>query len=164
MNSYPFLDNKFHPVSDTELGDIVPRTRKSRRIDISVSPLVPANELRNKLNILLLSGELDGGLPILRNGVLVGLIPAPDLEFALDKLEDDEADILCIMATNSSWTDHRNPEDPEPVDFTPYIDPVRSHFSLTSPLQTTRSYSHFFLGSRRSRHPLTYRSRIPMFR
>lgn len=125
MNSYPYLDNKFHPVSDTELGDIVPRTRKSRRIDISVSPLVPASELRNKLNILLLSGELDGGLPILRNGILVGLIPAPDLEFALDKLEDDEANTLCLMCVNSTWTDHRGPDDPEPVDFTPYIDPVR---------------------------------------
>lgn len=162
MNSYPFLDNKMHPVSDTELGDIVPRARKSRRIDISSSPLVPASELRNKLNILLMAGELDGGLPILRNGVLVGLIPAPDLEFALDKLEDDESKTLCLMSTNATWTDDRDPEDPEPVDFTPYIDPV------CCPAHTLFSflhlYLHFFLGSRRFGYPLTYRSRLPMFR
>ena len=126
MNSYPFLDNKMHPISDTELGDIIPRTRKNRRIDISNSPLVPASELRNKLNVLLAAGELDGGLPILRNNILVGLIPAPDLEFALDKLEDDEENVLCLMAVNTNWQDDQDEGDPDPVDFTPYIDPVCS--------------------------------------
>ncbi|KAF2492738.1 hypothetical protein BU16DRAFT_564053 [Lophium mytilinum] len=31
------------------------------------------------------TSELDGGLPIVRDQILVGLIPAPDLEFALDR-------------------------------------------------------------------------------
>ncbi|KAK2762578.1 hypothetical protein FQN54_000751 [Arachnomyces sp. PD_36] len=134
MNSYPFLDNKMHPVSDTELGDIVPRTRKKRRIDVSDSPLVPASELRDKLNTVLMAGELDGGLPILRNNVLVGLIPAPDLEFALDKLGDNETSALCLMSVNTSWADYHDPEDPEPVDFTPYIDPAPVALDIHSPI------------------------------
>lgn len=58
----------------------------------------------------------------------MGLIPAPDLEFALDKLENEE-DTLCLMGTNITWSgiddDDRDPE-PDPTDLTPYIDPVSS--------------------------------------
>ena len=124
MNSYPFLDNKIRPVFTSELGDITPRVRIQRVIDISASPLVSALKLRRKLQYLHDAGELDGGLPILRNGVLVGLIPAPDLEFALDKLDDDQ-DRLCLMAPVTTL---RNSDDEEqefdPTDLTPYIDPV----------------------------------------
>src|SRR4051812_9088657 len=101
MNSYPFLDNKLHPIADIELQEIVPRVRKNRIIDISNSPVVPATELREKLDVLLLAGELDGGLPVLRNNILVGLIPAPELEFALDRLEDEE-DAVCLMSVDTS--------------------------------------------------------------
>lgn len=125
MNSYPFLDNKNKPVFTTELRAITPRPRVERLIDISNSPLVAATELRQKLDHLQFAGELDGGLPILRHGVLVGLIPAPDLEFALDKIEDED-DCLCLMATHIPWNGP-NDEDEEvndPTDLTPYIDPV----------------------------------------
>ena len=124
MNSYPFLDNKIRPVFTTELGDITPRVRSERIIDISSAPLVPALKLRRKLQYLHDAGEIDGGLPILRHGALVGLIPAPDLEFALDKLED-ENDTLCLMATVPTY--HSTEEDEQefdPTDFTSYIDPV----------------------------------------
>ena len=96
-------------------------------IDISNSPLVWAQNLRRKLEYLHNAGELDGGLPVVRNGVLVGLIPAPDLEFALDKL-DDEDQSLCLMATDISWHDAQEMEEQEsdPKDFTPYIDRVGS--------------------------------------
>ncbi len=127
MNSYPFLDNKMKPVFTTELGDITPRLRKERIIDISNSPLVPARDLRRKLEYLHMAGELDGGLPVVRHGVLVGLIPAPDLEFALDKL-DNEDSCQCLMATHIPWNglDDENEEVDDPTDFTPYIDPVRT--------------------------------------
>ena len=124
MNSYPFLDNKIRPVFTTELGDITPRVRSERIIDISSSPLVPALKLRRKLQFLHDAGEIDGGLPILRHGVLVGLIPAPDLEFALDKL-DDESETLCLMVTVPTF--HSAEEDEQeydPTNFTSYIDPV----------------------------------------
>ena len=103
MNSYPFLDSKVRPVFTTELGDITEAPHPNHFIDISRSPLVPAHQLRVKLDHLHRSGELDGGLPILRNGVLVGLIPGPDLEFALDGLEG-ETSALCLMSAQEKWS------------------------------------------------------------
>ncbi|KXL46481.1 hypothetical protein M433DRAFT_194833 [Acidomyces richmondensis BFW] len=101
MNAYPFLDAKARPVFTSDLGDITPRLSKHRYIDISQSPLVPARELRLKLDYLHMAGELDGGLPILRDGILVGLIPAPDLEYALDRLDDEDGS-LCLMNPQES--------------------------------------------------------------
>lgn len=124
MNSYPFLDNKLQIMSDAELGDIVRPVRRSRMIETTESPLVPARELRSKLQHLLMAGELDSGLPILRDGVLIGLIPAPDLEYALDSLEDEDG-TSCLMAMDtSSAISDTDDEDSLHVDFTRYIDPV----------------------------------------
>lgn len=122
LNSYPFLNNKHKPVFTSDLADIVPRVRRERVIDISSSPLVSATSLREKLEILHRAGELDGGLPIIRDEVLVGLIPAPDLAFALDRLED-ESSSLCLMAAVTS-VDSDDDDREDPTDFTPYIDPV----------------------------------------
>ncbi len=128
MNSYPFLNNKHKPIFTSDLADIVPRARRERVIDISASPLVPASSLRVKLEVLHRAGELDGGLPIIRNEILVGLIPAPDLEYALDNLED-EATNLCLMA-NVPSIEESDDGHVDPTDFTPYIDPVRSPLLL----------------------------------
>ena len=122
MNSYPFLDNKHKPIFTADLATIVPRVRRERVIDITNSPLVPATDLRSKLMVLHRAGELDGGLPILRGDVLVGLIPAPDLEYALDNLPDEETN-LCLMAHVPRIDEDDGEFDP--TDFTPYIDPVR---------------------------------------
>lgn len=123
MNSYPFLNNKHKPVFTSELADITPRLRKERVIDISTSPLVPARVLRQKFELLHSAGELDGGLPIIRDDILVGLIPLPDLEFALDGLEDEE-NSLCLMANVMRLDDSDEEAETDPTDFTPYIDPV----------------------------------------
>jgi len=101
----------------------VPRVRRERVIDISSSPLVSASSLRQKLELLHQAGEVDGGLPIIREEVLVGLIPAPDLEYALDHLEDEPGS-LCLMAKVASFDDSDNEGTVDPTDFTPYIDPV----------------------------------------
>lgn len=122
MNSYPFLNNKHKPIFTSELAEIVPRVRRERIIDVTNSPLVSATSLRKKLERLHAAGELDGGLPILRDGVLVGLIPAPDLEFALDQLPEEESD-LCLMA-DIPRIDDSDDETADPTDFTRYIDPV----------------------------------------
>ncbi|MCJ1267039.1 hypothetical protein MMC22_006924 [Lobaria immixta] len=134
INSYPFLDNKLRPTFTSELGDITPRVRSHRIIDISNSPLVSTQTLRLKLERLHNAGELDGGLPIIRHGVLVGLIPAPDLEFALDKLEDEEH-ASCLMGTNISWHDGEEEEQQhDPTDLTPYIDPAPVALDIHSPM------------------------------
>ncbi|KAF4314342.1 Chloride channel voltage gated [Botryosphaeria dothidea] len=134
MNSYPFLDNKVRPVFTSQLGDLTSPPREERKIDITNSPLVPAKQLRFQLQHLHLAGELDGGLPILRDGVLVGLIPAPDLEFALDKL-DNEDNTLCLMSPEVGWNSRENEtEEHDPTDFTPYIDPAPVSLEYRSPM------------------------------
>ncbi|WZH42739.1 chloride channel [Fusarium acuminatum] len=131
MNSYPFLDNKHKPIFTEDLADIVPRIRRERIIDITDSPVVPATSLRVKLELLHKAGELDGGLPIVRHGILVGLIPAPDLGYALDQLED-EATNLCLMDQIPSIDDEDDSHDP--TDFTPYIDPAPVALDIKSPM------------------------------
>ena len=136
MNSYPLLDNKSRPIFTSDLGDITPQVRSHRIIDISNSPLVSAQGLRRKLEFLHAAGEIDGGLPVIRHGVLVGLIPAPDLQFALDNL-NDEAQSLCLMATNITWhenVDEGEERDADPTDFTPYIDPAPLALDIHSPM------------------------------
>jgi chloride channel 3/4/5 len=147
MNSYPFLDSKLQPTTDAELGDIVRPVRKNRVIDISESPFLSAPQLRSKLEHLLMAGELDSGLPILRDGVLTGLIPAPDLEYALDTLGDEEDDTICLMAMDASTAiyDSEN-EDADQADFTRYIDPV----SLEIPLALMFFLTSYNVGSNRS--------------
>ena len=142
MNSYPFLDNKIRPIFTSELGDITPRVRPDRVIDISEESLIPATELRVMQQLLQMAGELDGGVPIVKHGVLVGLIPAPDLEFALDKL-DNEENTLCLMSPQVDWAagreaqasmdDGENPQH-DPSDFTPYIDPAPISLDVHSPM------------------------------
>lgn len=157
MNSYPYLDSKVRPVFTQSLANITPTLRPQRLIDISNSPLVPARVLRTKLEYLHMAGELDGGLPILRDGILVGLIPAPDLEYALDRVPNEDS-ALCFMAPtenhNDGWVhglhpdaeeaDPTPPEDHEaqplrtpsvdPTDFTPFIDPSPVSLDICSPM------------------------------
>lgn len=139
MNSYPFLDNKVRPIFTSELGDITPRIRPDKVIDVSEESLIPAPELREKQQRLQMAGELDGGLPIVKDGVLVGLIPAPDLEFALDKLENED-NTLCLMSPQEDWAAGREPHGEEgqaaydPSDFTPYIDPAPVALDVHSPM------------------------------
>lgn len=163
MNAYPYLDAKARPVFTTDLGDITPSPNPNRAIDISSSPLVPATQLRSKLEYLHMAGELDGGLPVLRDGIVVGLIPGPDLEFALDGLGVDEGS-LCLMSPHGKWSglgrgvegaadgpdtdmDHEDeheagevqplrtgPYNTDPSDFTPYIDPAPVSLDICSPM------------------------------
>ena len=145
MNNYPFLDNKVRPIFTNDLASITPRIRSHRIIDISNSPLVSASGLRRKLELLHKAGEIDGGLPIIRHNILVGLIPAPDLEFALDRIEDEEHS-LCLMASDGGWRagresiedddDDRDSRDgePDPTDFTRYIDPAPVALDENSPM------------------------------
>lgn len=155
MNSYPYLDAKSHPPFTEDLGDITPASNPSRIIDVSSSPLVPAHQLRSQLDYMHMAGELDGGLPIVRDGVLMGIIPGPDLEFALDRLGEEEEDALCLMVSSQSRP-RRSPhsfeheqaiEDDDgeadagsggsnsPLDFSAYIDPSPVALDICSPME-----------------------------
>lgn len=154
MNSYPFLDNKHSPVFDSELGDILPRLRQERLIDITISPWVKASQLRSMLNTLQNAGELDGGLPIIKDKILKGLIPAPDLEIALDKIETPENSTLCLMSSqphpSSAWlgfgrdsnesllpieADEEAEELTHTTDLTPFVDPSPVALDIKSSME-----------------------------
>ncbi|KAK9323751.1 chloride channel [Lipomyces orientalis] len=99
-NNFPFLDNQRTPGFSLTLHEIVPKATISSTspvIDITDSSYISAAALRTKLAVLQMSGELDGSLPILRNQVLVGLLPAPELEYALDKIKERDANASGIQ-------------------------------------------------------------------
>lgn len=102
MNNYPFLSHTKKPVFDADIGEITAQPHPKSYIDVSNSSRVPAKQLRAKLDYMHLTGEVDGGFPVLCDGVLVGLIAGPDLEFALDRLEHEEG-IQCLMRTPEQW-------------------------------------------------------------
>ena len=158
MNAYPYLDSKVRPVFTTDLGDITRAPKENGFIDISASSWVHASQLREKLSHMHLAGELDGGLPIVNHDILVGLIPGPDLEYALDRLADEDT-ALCLMNPHEHWDrpyrtssqhsreaddgreydaeDEMQPltADPtNPKDFTPYIDAAPVALDICSPM------------------------------
>lgn len=133
LNSYPFLNNKHKPIFTSDLADITPRVRRERVIDITNSPLVSASTLRHKLELLHKAGEIDGGLPIISDEILVGLIPAPDLEYALDHLEDEPTS-MCLMAKVASFDDSDDETQTDPTNFSPYIDPAPLALDIHSPM------------------------------
>ena len=86
------------------------------------------------------AGEVPVGAVLVKDGVLVGLIPAPDLEFALDKLENED-NTLCLMSAQVGWGagrehmgDDADPGADDPTDFTPYIDPAPVALDISSPM------------------------------
>ncbi|KAJ6263201.1 hypothetical protein Dda_1762 [Drechslerella dactyloides] len=116
LNGYPYLDAKITPIFTSD-------------------SLVPARALRRKLHSLQASGELDGGLPITRDGVLVGLIPAPDLEYALDGLNNEDTD-LCLMMPDNTPHDFESEDGTKaPTDFTSYVDPAPIALEIRSPME-----------------------------
>ncbi|TQS38388.1 hypothetical protein Golomagni_01107 [Golovinomyces magnicellulatus] len=133
LNSYPLLDNKHKPILVADLETIVPPARKERVVDISNSPLVEASDLETKLAIYEKAGEFDGAIPIIQDEILVGLLSAPDLKFALDNLED-KANTKCLMTKSSPNEDFGTDINFGLYDITAYIDPVPFILDIRSPM------------------------------
>jgi chloride channel 3/4/5 len=93
--------------------------------------------------------------------VLIGLIAAPDLEYALDKLESDEDQTLCLIANinhvatkHKTWwigqvdeeheegemhhgdtnISHNSNQQSEHADLTPFVDPAPMALDVHSPM------------------------------
>lgn len=97
-NDFPFLANKklhdFKRYSD--LKELIHGIGDTIFVDITEKATVKATELRVLLIELQLKGMVDGCIPIIKNDrKLVGMLPAPELELALDKISRycDEYDI-----------------------------------------------------------------------
>jgi chloride channel 3/4/5 len=87
-NNFPFLDNRQSQAFDSSLADLVTVTGKNEMIDVEQSSYVSSTKLRSMLELLQTRGEFDGCIPIIKDQLLVGLISAPELEFALDKVRE----------------------------------------------------------------------------
>lgn len=122
-NSYPFLNNNHEPVFKSELASILPPVGHENLIDISSSPLVSAQILQMRLDILIRSGGFDGGISIIRDGKLVGILLAWELKIALDNLSDKST---CVSLADkfSSYDQIDTGMHHRPNDFTPIIQPV----------------------------------------
>lgn len=143
MNFYPLLSNKEKPVFLSELSEIVPRARREKVVDISNSPLVMASNLQSKLELLQKDGEFDGALPIIRNRMLVGLLPAPDLEFALDNIEDKSKNLFLMSKTTAS-NEIEIERNHDYTDISQIIDPVSCDYQMFLYLKSVNNVRHLY--------------------
>ncbi|KAI1000911.1 H(+)/Cl(-) exchange transporter 3 [Podosphaera aphanis] len=132
-NSFPFLNNRHKPIFTSELAVLVRKENQTNIIDVSHSPLVSAKRLRSQLEVLREAGRIDGGLPIICNEILVGLISALDLEYALSMLKD-ESKSVCQMIRNSSQHASEMGVELDRIDFTQYIDSAPLSLDIHSPM------------------------------
>ncbi|KAL9588558.1 MAG: hypothetical protein Q9203_002626 [Teloschistes exilis] len=106
VNHYPFLSNKSRPTNlGGTLADITPSGQSRHYVDTTDSCLVKASDLCTRLASLRSLGEVDGGLPLLRNHVPVGFVTAPDLAYALDQMlgKDSDEDIRCLLVQDERY-------------------------------------------------------------
>lgn len=108
-NDFPFLANKkLHDFTKyTDLKELIHGIGDSIYIDVTNRSSAKATELRVLLIELQLKGMVDGCIPIVKDERnLVGMISAPELEFALDKISrfceeyDVESDNIEIKLVN----------------------------------------------------------------
>lgn len=90
---FPFLDNRRILAFDSPLEDLVTILGKDEVLDVSSSPYVKLTHLRAMLSSLQARAQYDGCIPIVSGNMLRGLISAPELEFALDLIEQRSAQI-----------------------------------------------------------------------
>lgn len=108
-NDFPFLANKkLHDFTKyTDQKELIHGIGDSIYIDVTNRSSAKATELRVLLIELQLKGMVDGCIPIVKDERnLVGMISAPELEFALDKISrfceeyDVESDNIEIKLVN----------------------------------------------------------------
>lgn len=91
-NDFPYLDNhktRNFGNGEFDVRDIISNTKEpgsDHCVDLTASPYVPCTKLKKMLSSLQSEGLVDGCLPILRNKKLAGIMPAPELELAIDRL------------------------------------------------------------------------------
>lgn len=83
-NDFPYLDNRLMVSFDSSLADLVTPAQPAAMLDLSHGPHVSVSRLDAILQRLHARGEIDGCVPLVKGSVLVGMIAAPQLEFALD--------------------------------------------------------------------------------
>lgn len=101
LHGYPRLDEGSHEVNAT-LGDFLPSSSCGNvSIDITSSPIIPSSVLQQKLNILLLSNDVDGGLVIIAHDMPVNFIDTSSLKKAMGTIRNDTP-TACLLSPKRS--------------------------------------------------------------
>lgn len=98
LNEHPYLDNKKDYNTFGTAADIADQYLET----IDVNAVNDVDSLRRKVEILAVSGYLDGGLPIVDRGILVGYIASNELGHALDLAEQKNPDCICVFRNRAS--------------------------------------------------------------
>ncbi|KAF9188726.1 hypothetical protein BGZ51_008955 [Haplosporangium sp. Z 767] len=98
LNEHPYLDNKKDYNTFGTAADIADRFLET----IDVNEVNDVHSLRRKVEILAYSGYMDGGLPIVDQGILVGYIASNELGHALDLAEQKHPECICIFRNRAS--------------------------------------------------------------
>ncbi|KAG0236718.1 hypothetical protein BGW42_002880 [Actinomortierella wolfii] len=98
LNEHPYLDSKKDYNTFGTAADIADRYLET----IEVNEVNTVETLRRKLEVLIISGYSDGGLPIVDNGILVGYIASNELAHALGLAEQKHPDCVCIFRNRAS--------------------------------------------------------------
>lgn len=90
-NDYPFLDNRKTLAFDSSLADLVSHFPRKLCIDMDEgdedgSAKVTVGQLKDMLAQVQVRNGIDGSIPLVRNDNVVGLLPALELEVALDRI------------------------------------------------------------------------------
>lgn len=90
-NDYPFLDNRKTLAFDSSLADLVSHFPRKLCIDMDEgdedgSTKVTVGQLKEMLAAVQVRNGIDGSVPLVRKDNVVGLLPALELEIALDRI------------------------------------------------------------------------------
>jgi len=101
LHGYPRIDKGLQELTGT-LGDLLSSISQANvSIDITNSPMVPSSVLQQKLNILLLSNDLEGGLVIIAHGMPVNLINTSSLKKAMGTIRNGST-TACLLSPKRS--------------------------------------------------------------
>jgi hypothetical protein len=79
-----------------------PTSKPSWTLAMSAAATVQVRKLRQPIESIRRSGYDDGCLPILRDGRLYGLIPEPNLRWALDRVYVSDDETIDLSGTDPS--------------------------------------------------------------
>jgi chloride channel 3/4/5 len=109
-NNLPYLDNRRTIPTDATLADIVTPSQSADVIDLMASNTMTSTRLRTMLVAFQRRSEFDGSIPLVNGNRLVGVIFIPELEFALDQIEQAAAEagvdqpLLCYFKLDDGPT------------------------------------------------------------
>ncbi|VBB89175.1 Voltage-gated chloride channel, putative [Yarrowia lipolytica] len=117
-NDYPFLDNRKTLAFDSSLADLVSHFPRKLCIEMDEgdedgSAKVTVGQLKEMLAQVQVRNGIDGSIPLVRNDNVVGLLPALELEVALDRISQWYEEVAGVVVAESEASGLRSPTSTE---------------------------------------------------